>query len=172
MHFLDNYNENIVKYDLINKFNYKHLQKIPKLKSLTLTFKLQKYDIKTLISASSAIEILTYQKSVLNYSKVSNISFKIRKGQPIGCKATLRKQNFNHFLYSLISIMPLTKNEIKTQNNIQFFSVCVHNILIFKSLEKNYQFFKKLSRLNINLTTTNCDTKELLFVLKSNKLSY
>lgn len=171
MHFLNNYTESIVKYDLINKFNYRNLNKIPKLEFLTLTFKLQKYDIKTLISASSAIEIITSQKSVLNYSKVSNVSLKIRKGQPVGCKATLRKQNLNYFLYVLINTVPPIKNDIRIQKNVQLFSISINNILIFKNLENNYPFFKKLSNLNVNLTT-NCDHKELLFILKSNKLLY
>ena len=171
MNFIYNYNETIVKYDLINKFNYKHLQKIPELKSLTLTFKLKKYDIKTLISALAAIEILTSQKAILNYSKVSNVSLKIRKGQPIGCKVTLRKKNFRQFFNVLLNTTSIIKNKInyKSQNSF-FFSLTIENILVFSELEKNYQFFKKLSNLNINLTTTNCKNKELVFLLKSNKL--
>ena len=169
MHLLYNYNENIVKYDLINKFNYKYLSKIPKFKSLTLSFKLKRYDIKNLISGLAALEILTLQKPVLSYSKISTISLKIRKGQPVGCKITLRQKNFKRFLYLLINNLSLTQNKIEnTKKNVSG-SLTIRNILVFDILEKNYQFFKNLSDLNINLTTTDCNNKELIFLLKSNK---
>ena len=167
MNFFNEYNESIVKYDLINKFNYKITKQIPKLESVTLTFKAKKYDLQTLLSCLSALDLISFQKPALNFSKVSNISLKIRKGQPIGCKVTLRKKNLNKFL-----IVLLNKYQVKTTTNIseRFLANNVTNVLIFSSLEKNYQYFKNLSNLNINITTTKCSNKDLAFLLISNKL--
>ena len=75
MNFLKNYNENVVEYDLINKFNYKILNKIPKLKSITLTFKLKKSDTKTLISSLAALKLLigTLFETIILFKILLNI---------------------------------------------------------------------------------------------------
>ena len=125
---------------------------------------------KSLISSLAALEILTFQKSFLNYSKISNISLKIRKGQPVGCKVTLRQKNLRLFLHTLINNISFAKSKNKNNKKISSFSLMVHNVLVFDVLEKNYRFFRNLSDLSINLTTTNCSSKELKFLLKSNKL--
>jgi hypothetical protein len=41
---------------------------------------------------------------------------------------------------------------------------------MFSVLEKNYQFFKNLKNLNINIVTTQCSSKEFRFFIKSYKL--
>ena len=169
MNFLKNYNENVVEYDLINKFNYKILNKIPKLKSITLTFKLKKSDTKTLISSLAALKLLSQQNPTLNCSKVSNISFNIRKGQPVGCKVNLKKKFLRQFLNVLINDLSGLKKSIN-RNETSIFSFKISNILVFHNLEKNYQFFKNLSDLNITVTTINCKNNELGFLLKANKL--
>lgn len=169
MNFLKNYNENVVEYDLINKFNYKILNKIPKLKSITLTFKLKKSDTKTLISSLAALKLLSQQNPTLNCSKVSNISFNIRKGQPVGCKVNLKKKILRQFLNLLINDLSGLKKSIN-RNETSIFSFKISNILVFHHLEKNYQFFKNLSDLNITVTTINCKNNELGFLLKANKL--
>ena len=168
MNFLKDYNKTVVKYDLINKFNYKTLKTIPKFESITLTFKMRRYSIKNLISYLSAIKIISSQTPTINSSKVSNISFKIRKGQPIGCKVTLKKKKLLKFLFLIINKIPSKK--IKFDYNFFALSFKIQNILIFDNLEKNYQFFKNLSHLNINVTIKNVSNKEVFFFLKSHKL--
>lgn len=170
MNFFNEYNDNVVKYDLINKFNYKITKQIPKLESVTLTFKAKRYDLHTLLSCLSALNLISLQNPALNFSKISNISLKIRKGQPIGCKVTLRKKNLNKFLTVLLNKYQVKTTTNTTYNNERFLSHNVTNVLIFSSLEKNYQYFKNLSNLNINITTNNCCTRELAFLLMSSKL--
>jgi large subunit ribosomal protein L5 len=169
MHFLKQYTEKVVKYDLINKFQYKMPTKLPSLKFVTLNFKLKRFDIKLLISSLASLELITLQKGVLTNSNVSNVSLKIRKGQPIGCKITLRKNKMNNFLFQLLN-KTLNKCTVKTVKNNNLFSIKISNILVFKELEQNYSFFKNLSNLNINIKTTNCTFQEFLFLINSYKL--
>lgn len=164
-----NYHENVVKYDLVNKFNYKNIKQLPKLKSITLTFKLKTHNVKELISSLAAIKIISYQHPSLTLSKVSNVSFNVRKGQPVGCKVTLRKKKLRLFLNLIINNTPVIKKKINYKNNF-LFSFKISNILIFNKLEKNYQFFKNLSDLNINIHTINCKNNELFFLMQSHKL--
>jgi len=48
--------------------------------------------------AEKVLEMLTHQKPVRTYAKMTNRDFGIRKGMPIGCKVTLRKQKAIDFL--------------------------------------------------------------------------
>jgi large subunit ribosomal protein L5 len=168
MHFLKQYKEKIVKYDLINKFQYKSITKVPSIYFITINLKLKHWNLKLLISALAALELITLQKVMLTKSKVSNVSLKIRKGQPIGCKVTLRKINMNSFLIKLLN-KTLMKSKIKNFTTNNLFSIKINNILIFKELEQNYQFFKNLSSLNINVKTTNCTFQEFIFLIHSYK---
>ena len=74
MYFFENYSYNIVKYDLINKFHYKELSKIPKLQTIILQFNLKKYDLKLLIISLAALELITAQKGFLTKSKTASLS--------------------------------------------------------------------------------------------------
>ena len=167
MFFFKEYEQKVVKYDLINKFKYKSIKNIPKLTYISLYFKLKNFDSKKLISALASLEVLTLQKSTLLKSKVSNVSLKIRKGLPIGCKVTLRKNNRNRFLFKLLNKI-LLKSEIKNSTNSIFFKLT--NMLVFSELEKNYQFFKNLTDLHIQIKTTQCSKNEFKFLINSYKL--
>lgn len=168
MNFLNEYTEKVVKYDLVNKFQYKLISKIPNLKFITLSFKFNKFDLKLLISSLASLKLITLKKGILTQSKISNVSLKIRKGQPIGCKITLRKNKMNEFLYKILNKI-ISKQNYKNNNKITMFSIKIDNILIFQELEQNYQFFKNLSNLNINIKTTDCTFEEFVFLITSFK---
>jgi large subunit ribosomal protein L5 len=95
----ENYYINIIKYDLVNKFYYKNHKKIPKLNKIILNFNCKNINFKLLISSIIALELITTQKSIITSSKKSNITLKIRKGNPIGCKVTLRKEKMYFFFF-------------------------------------------------------------------------
>ena len=101
MVFLKEYYSNILQYEFINKFSYSNINKLPKFKSIFLTFDLKKHDLKTLIDNLIALELLSSVNGFLIPSKVSKISLKIRKGTPVGCKVILRKKKLFRFLYKL-----------------------------------------------------------------------
>ena len=172
MHFFEHYNENIVKYDLINKFRYKNLVDIPKLRFISLQFNLKKYDQKQLTSALAALELITLQKGSLIASKVSSVSLKIRKGQPVGCKVILRRDKMLQFMTKLMNIILIENKKVKESTPVCYnsFSFKISNTLIFSELEKNYQFFKNLKNLDVSIITTPTNYKSFLFLLKSYKI--
>ena len=73
MKFLSNYNKNIVKYDLLNKFNYDSINNIPKLKIIHIHLSLKKPDLKLLLSYLAMLKIVTKQNSFIVTAKKSNI---------------------------------------------------------------------------------------------------
>ena len=59
---------------------------------------------KLLDAALKDLEVISGQKPVVTKAKKSIAGFKVREGQSIGCKVTLRDENMYNFLDKLISI--------------------------------------------------------------------
>ena len=164
------YYKNIIGYDLFHKFIFKEIKQVPKLKKVVLTFCLKKYEIKHLLISLAALKIISDVKfcSVIK-SKSSNISLKIKKGNPIGGKVILRKMRINLFLFKLLSLGFLNKKTFGNLSN-NTFSFKIKDILKFSELEQNYQYFKNLPILNVNIIFTSTKKDLLLFLLRSYKL--
>jgi large subunit ribosomal protein L5 len=172
MYFLKNYYQNVIQYDLINKFQYKNLENLPKLQKIILNFGYK--DFKILASSLLSLELITTKQGTLNIANNSHILLKIKKGIPIGCKVILKKTLMYHFFTKLlVDVFPQIK-----EFNLQFFvfqpptfSYQLKNTFFFFELEQNYNFFNNLSNLNIIIVTNTKTQKELLFLLNSFKLS-
>lgn len=173
MHYLKNYYNKTLKYELINKFYYSKLNKLPKIKKIILSFNCRTNEIKSISSSLLALEMLSFQKGVLTKAKKTNLSIRIRKGSPIGCKLNLTKKSFLQFLTkSSLEIFPNTKNfkELPIKQNKSSFSYKLKNLFNSSNLEDHYSLFNNLSDLNINLITDNNKTKELLFIIQALKI--
>jgi large subunit ribosomal protein L5 len=177
MNFLEHFYLKTLKYDLNNRFLYKNTKELPKLKKIMLNFGCKTSDLKQLSASLLALELITNQKSKLTRTKYSNIFIKIRKGNPTGCKITLRKNKlFNFFAKTLTEIFPKEKNfngfiiSEKIKKNV--FSYEIHNTFSFSQLESHYYLFNNLPKLNITIVTDTKTKKELLFILRSLKFPF
>lgn len=174
MHFLKSFYTRTVQYDIINKFLYSHTKKFPKLKKIILNFGCKTNEIKNLASSLVALELITNQKGFFTTTKSSNIQLKIRKGNPTGCKVTLRN---NKMLFSfskfLIEIFPKLKNfeGIKLSKNLKNNAITyrLSDLFCFQELEEHYYLFNNLPKLSVTLTTNAKTKNELLFILSSYK---
>lgn len=176
MHFLKYYNKTIVQYDLINKFTYKNLKNLPKLKFIVVQVCFKKYELKKLITSLAALELITNKKGIIIKSKTTNISLKVRKGYPIGCKVILTHIKMYQFLEKLINnfIITLSSNVlISAKTSYNLFSFKIKSILTFIELEKNYRFFNRLNNmsLNISIGTNTLDYEQFIFLLRSYKIT-
>lgn len=174
MHFLEHYYEKIIKQDLINKFNYKTINNLPKVKKIILNFGCKNFSIQKIARTLLALEIITTQKSNITVAQNSNILLKIQKGYPAGCKIILTKTDMYKFLARLfIEIFPKIKDfsnlSVTIQKNIFSFKLDNNN-LILKELEEQYPLFSDLPDLDINIKTNSKTKNELLFIIKSFKL--
>ena len=88
------------------KFNYKNVMEVPKLDKIVLNIGAgdAATNSKLLDAAMNDLEIITGQKPVVTTAKKAIAGFKLREGQAIGCKVTLRGENMYNFLDKLISI--------------------------------------------------------------------
>ena len=91
---------------LMKKFNYKSIMEVPKLEKIVLNVGLGdiRENPKALENTMNDLSIITGQKPVATKAKKAIAGFKLREGQAIGCKVTLRGENMYNFLDKLISI--------------------------------------------------------------------
>ena len=88
------------------KFGYKNIMEVPKLDKIVINMGVgeAKENAKALESAVRDLEIISGQKAVLTKAKNSIANFKIREGQNIGCKVTLRGDKMYEFLDRLVNL--------------------------------------------------------------------
>ena len=91
---------------LREKHNYKSVTEVPKLDKIVVNMGVgdATTNSKLLEAAMADLEIITGQKPVATKAKKAIAGFKVREGQAIGCKVTLRGENMYNFLDKLISI--------------------------------------------------------------------
>lgn len=160
--------------DLINKFGYDTLTKIPRLKKIILNFGDSSMELKELTSALLALELITVKKSKLTFSSKANLMLKIRKGSPVGCKVVLTGDLMYYFIFKLISevfprIKDFTPIRISKKLNSNSFSFSLHDLASFKELSKQFYFFSKLPPLNIVCFLNTTTNSEFIYLLKSFK---
>ena len=91
---------------LMEKSGYKNVMEIPKLDKIVINMGIgdARENPKGLEKAVEEMEIISGQKPVVTKAKKSIAGFKVREGQAIGCKVTLRGENMYNFMDKLISI--------------------------------------------------------------------
>ena len=101
----EKYNKEIIK-SLMDEFKYKSVMQVPKLEKIVVNMGVGEaaHDEKFMEAAVKDLEAITGQKVVVTKAKKSIAGFKIREGQSIGCKVTLRGENMYNFLEKLVRI--------------------------------------------------------------------
>ncbi len=106
------YKEEVVP-KLIQKFQYKNPMQVPRIQKIVVNMGVGEavQDIKQLERAVEDLRAITGQQPVITRARKSEAGFKLRKGMPIGCKVTLRKERMWDFLDKVISVaLPRVKD--------------------------------------------------------------
>lgn len=98
--------ENEIVPAMQEKFGYKNIHEIPKLEKVVINMGVGEatQDRKHIENAANDMALIAGQRPVITKAKQSNASFKIRDGQAIGCKVTLRRKQMYEFLDRFITI--------------------------------------------------------------------
>lgn len=101
----EKYTKEIVP-SLREEFNYSNVMEVPKLDKIVVNMGVgdATNNSKLLEAAIADLEIITGQKPVATKAKKAIAGFKLREGQAIGCKVTLRGEKMYTFLEKLIRI--------------------------------------------------------------------
>ena len=91
---------------LMSKHNYKSVMETPKLEKIVINMGVGDATTNSKLrdAAVADLAIISGQKPVITRAKKSIAGFKVREGQAIGCKVTLRGEAMYNFMDKLISI--------------------------------------------------------------------
>jgi large subunit ribosomal protein L5 len=92
---------------LMQKFSLKNKMQVPCLEKIVVNMGVGEalQDIKILEKAMEELGVITGQKPIIRRAKKAIANFKIKQGQPIGCKVTLRRTMMYEFMDRLINVV-------------------------------------------------------------------
>ena len=144
---------------LQNKYNYKSVMEVPKLEKIVINIGVGDAtgNSKLLEAACNDLELISGQKPVITKAKKSIAGFKLREGQAIGCKVTLRGENMYNFLDKLVSISLPRVRDFRGVSPKAFdgrgnYTLGIKEQLIFNEIE--YDNVVKVRGMDIVLVTT------------------
>ncbi len=156
--------------EMKKKFEYKNVMEIPKLDKIVINMGVgeAKENHKVLETAVKDLETITGQKAVVTRAKHSVANFKLREGQPIGCKVTLRGEKMYEFLDRLVNLALPRVRDFRGVNPNAFdgrgnYALGIKEQIIFPEIE--YDKVDKVRGMDIIfVTTANTDeeARELL----------
>mgnify|MGYP002623457595 FL=1 len=123
---------------------------------------------KHLEEAVDSLGLITGQKPVITLARKSIAGFRLREGQAVGCKVTLRRQRMYEFLDRLISIALPRVRDFRGISDRAFdghgnYSLGLTEQLVFPEL--NPDKFLRVQGMNITMVTnvdSNDEARELL----------
>jgi large subunit ribosomal protein L5 len=152
------YREKVVP-ELTQKFGYKSVMEVPRLRKITLNMGVGETtsDKKVLDNALGDMSKIAGQKPVVTKSRKSIANFKIRAGFPIGCMVTLRGARMYEFLDRLVNIAIPRIRDFRGVSNRAFdgrgnYSLGIKEQIIFPEIE--YDKIDAIRGMNIAITTT------------------
>ena len=158
---------------LTKKFGYKSVMQVPKLNKVVINIGLgdTRENPKALENAMKELAQITGQKPIVTKAKKSIAAFKIREGQDLGCKVTLRKGKMYDFAYKLFNVALPRVRDFRGVSTSSFdgrgnYSMGVKEQLIFPEIE--YDKIDKIRGMDIIFVTTaktDEESKELLSLL-------
>jgi len=156
---------------LTKKFEYKSAMQVPKLDKIVINIGLgdTRENPKALENAMKELAQITGQKPIVTKAKKSIAAFKIREGQDLGCKVTLRSDKMYDFAYKLFNVALPRVRDFRGVSPDSFdgrgnYSMGLKEQLIFPEIE--YDKVDKLRGMDIIFVTTAKSDEEARELLK------
>lgn len=153
---------------MIKEFGYSNVMEVPELEKITVNMGVGSaiQNIKELESASSNLAEITGQKPIITKARKSIASFKLRKGNPIGCMVTLRGDRMYEFLDRLLSIAIPRVRDFRGFSKKSFdgygnYTMGIKEQLIFPEVDYNSIFSVKGMNITITVRNTKNDRESL-----------
>ncbi len=170
---LKEYYDSNVAPALVKKFGYANVMQVPKLDKVVINVGCgaDKDNTKVIEAIMTDLSTITGQRPVVCRSKKSVANFKLREGQIIGVKVTLRGEKMYEFVDRLFNVAFPRVRDFRGINGNSFdgrgnYSTGIKEQLIFPEIE--YDKIDKVRGMDINfITTANTDeeAKELLTLM-------
>lgn len=158
--------------ELMKELGLKNIMECPKLVKIVLNMRVGKAtsDSKAIEEAVSDMIAISGQKPVVTKAKKSIANFKLREGQEIGVKVTLRRDRMYDFFDKLVNIALPRVRDFHGVSDTSFdgrgnYTLGVKEQMIFPEVD-----FEKISRtqgMDITIVTSARDDKGALALLKA-----
>ncbi len=155
---------------LQEKYSYKSVMEVPKLEKIVINMGVGDAtgNSKLLESAVNDLTLISGQKPVITKAKKSIAGFKVREGQSIGCKVTLRGENMYNFMDKLIAIALPGVRDFRGVSPKAFdgrgnYTMGIKEQLIFQEI--NYDDVAKVRGMDIVFVTTAKSNEEAFDLL-------
>jgi large subunit ribosomal protein L5 len=152
------YREKVAQ-ELFQEFGYKSPMQIPKLEKIVVSVGIGEAitNKKLLDSAVSELTQITGQKAIKTKARKSIANFKVRKGQEIGAKVTLRGNYMYEFFDRLVNVALPRVKDFRGVNPNGFdghgnFSLGITEQIIFPEID--YDTIEQVSGMNVTIVTT------------------
>ena len=157
------FNEKIVP-ELKQKLELKNTMQVPRILKITVNMGVGEAvaDKKVMDAATADMAKITGQKPAVTKAKKSVATFKVRDGQAIGCKVTLRGDRMYEFLDRLVSIAIPRIRDFRGINARSFdgrgnYSLGVKEQIIFPEIQ--YDQIDQIRGMDITISTSAADDK-------------
>jgi large subunit ribosomal protein L5 len=168
----DRYKKEIIP-ALMSKFSIKNPMKVPKVEKVVINMGVGKAasenNIKLLDAAMADLGLISGQKPSMTRSKKSVSNFKIREGQPLGCKVTLRGDRMFHFMERLFNVALPRIRDFRGVPSRSFdgrgnYTLGLKEQIIFPEI--NFDNVQSLHGMDITFSTTAANDEEGRELLK------
>ena len=163
------YNEQIAD-SLMKQFNYKSKMEVPKLEKIVINMGVGEAskDSKFIEAAVKDLELIAGQKPVVTKARKSITGFKIREGQTIGAKVTLRGENMYNFMEKLVKVALPRVRDFRSISKTAFdgkgnYTLGIKEQIIFPEID--YDQILKIRGMDIVFVTTAKSNEEALELL-------
>jgi len=154
----DQYRNEIVP-SMMERFSYRSVMQVPRLEKIVVNIGAGEalQNAKALDAASNDLATITGQKAVITRARKSIANFRLREGNPIGAKVTLRGERMYSFLDRLINIALPRQRDFTGVSRSSFdgrgnYTLGLREQLVF--LEIDYDAIDKVRGLEVTIVTS------------------
>ena len=154
----ERYTNEITK-NLMKKFGYESTMQIPKMEKIVINIGVGDAvnNSKFLEEAVEELTLISGQKPIVTTAKKSIAGFKVREGQAIGCKVTLRGEKMYEFLDRLVNLALPRVRDFRGVSAESFdgrgnYALGIKEQIIFPEIE--YDKIDKVRGMDVIITTT------------------
>ncbi len=163
--------DTVVRKKLAEQFGYNAMQ-VPVIDKVVINMGIGEAvaDRKKVESAAADLALISGQKAVITKSRKAISTYKLREGQPIGCKVTLRKSRMFEFIDRLINIALPRVRDFRGLNPKSFdgrgnYSLGLKEHIVFPEID--YDKTAEIWGMDITVCTTARSDDEARALLKA-----
>ena len=156
---------------LQQKFQYKNVMQVPRLEKIVINMGLGdcKDNAKSMEIAVSELATISGQKPLITKAKKSIANFKVREGQNVGAKVTLRGTRMEEFMDKLVSVALPRVRDFRGVSTKAFdgrgnYALGIREQLLFPEIE--YDKVEKIRGMEMIFVTTAKTDEECMELLK------